>query len=271
MCRPCLMLEIRSGFSGQAGSCSSRLYMPNSVPIINFYPGTLHAIGVKIVGPLSTSRRQSKSGQQQKPNQDYIKGVYTYVQSERLASSDSRGRPEEQLHPSFSKAILLTSAREEQCPSGHGGGWVFRGGQEIVFMREEKYENIRADSRRRFTRERTMARLRAPAWVWVVAACTLMGVAAADSRAKLVENGYEGVVVGVSQEIDESLGPAIVASIKDMFNEASRRLFAATRGRAYFRSVKVLIPKSWSFTDVNDTALSENFEVTIDSVCKRRW
>lgn len=113
---------------------------------------------------------------------------------------------------------------------------------------------------RRSTHGRTMTRSRAPAWVWAVAACTLMGVAAADSRTKLVENGYEGVVVGVSQEVDESLGPAIVASITDMFNEASRRLFAATRGRAYFRSVKILIPKSWSFTAVNDTALSENFE-----------
>lgn len=81
-----------------------------------------------------------------------------------------------------------------------------------------------------------------------------------ESGAKLLNNGYEGVVVAISQEVDEEDGPVIIAAIKEMMGEASRRLYRATHQRAYFRTVKILIPKSWSNTSVNDNALNENFQ-----------
>ncbi|XP_069191233.1 calcium-activated chloride channel regulator 1 isoform X2 [Procambarus clarkii] len=81
-----------------------------------------------------------------------------------------------------------------------------------------------------------------------------------QSRAKLVNNGYEDVVVAISQEVDEMDGPDIIASIKEMIQESSRRLYRATHTRAYFRSVKILIPKSWTNTSVIGNALSENFQ-----------
>ncbi|KAK7069277.1 hypothetical protein SK128_016169 [Halocaridina rubra] len=95
--------------------------------------------------------------------------------------------------------------------------------------------------------------------VWVI---IMLGVVTVGgtSRAKLVDNGYEGVVVAISQEIDESLGPPIIKAIKEMIEESSRRLFRATQGRAYFRDVHILIPKSWTNTQVNRTALNENYE-----------
>lgn len=100
-------------------------------------------------------------------------------------------------------------------------------------------------------------------WVYRYLLLWAMGVAVATagaSRVQLVDNGYEGVVVAISQEIDETLGPPIIQAITEMIQEASRRLFRATHFRAYFRHVKILIPKSWVNTPVNNTALSENYE-----------
>ncbi|XP_069959397.1 calcium-activated chloride channel regulator 1 isoform X4 [Cherax quadricarinatus] len=83
-----------------------------------------------------------------------------------------------------------------------------------------------------------------------------------ESRARLVNNGYEDVVVAISQEVDEADGPTIIDSLQEMIHEASRRLYRATHKRAYFRSVKILIPKSWTNTSVIGNALSENFQTS---------
>ncbi|XP_064110702.1 calcium-activated chloride channel regulator 1-like isoform X2 [Macrobrachium nipponense] len=100
-------------------------------------------------------------------------------------------------------------------------------------------------------------------WVYRYLLLWAMGVAVATvdaSRVQLVDNGYEGVVVAISREINETLGPPIIQAITEMIQEASRKLFRATHYRAYFRHVKILIPKSWTNTLVNNTALSENYE-----------
>ncbi|KAK8733586.1 hypothetical protein OTU49_006374, partial [Cherax quadricarinatus] len=83
--------------------------------------------------------------------------------------------------------------------------------------------------------------------------------AAGTSMINLVNNGYEGVVIGISPQVIESQGPAIITAIKQMIKEASGHMFVATRRRAFLRQVKVLIPQSWSNTTIDQVATTESF------------
>ncbi|CAL4114423.1 unnamed protein product, partial [Meganyctiphanes norvegica] len=77
---------------------------------------------------------------------------------------------------------------------------------------------------------------------------------------KLINNGYEGVLVGISPTLDESQAEDIINSIKQTITSASDILFKASRNRAYFKNVKILIPKTWTNTSIDETALNEQFE-----------
>ena len=63
-------------------------------------------------------------------------------------------------------------------------------------------------------------------------------------KADLVENGYTNLVVGISPDVPES--QEIIDQIKFLMTEASRELFIASRNRAYFKQVKILLPKTWN-------------------------
>ncbi|KAG7160312.1 Calcium-activated chloride channel regulator 4-like [Homarus americanus] len=65
-------------------------------------------------------------------------------------------------------------------------------------------------------------------WVVVMAVCT-------GSKVKLVNNGYDGI-------------------------EGSEHLFRATRRRAFFRHVKLLIPQSWNNTDYDHPATVQTYQ-----------
>ncbi|XP_069988957.1 calcium-activated chloride channel regulator 4A [Penaeus vannamei] len=90
-----------------------------------------------------------------------------------------------------------------------------------------------------------------------VALATLSALASATN---LINNGYEDLVVAISPSVDESNAEAIIASIKKTIRETSTVLFTATRKRAYFRDVKILLPKTWTNTPYDEAALNENFE-----------
>ncbi|ROT70249.1 hypothetical protein C7M84_011458 [Penaeus vannamei] len=90
-----------------------------------------------------------------------------------------------------------------------------------------------------------------------VALATLSALASASN---LINNGYEDLVVAISPSVDESNAEAIIASIKKTIRETSTVLFTATRKRAYFRDVKILLPKTWTNTPYDEAALNENFE-----------
>lgn len=90
-----------------------------------------------------------------------------------------------------------------------------------------------------------------------VALATLSALASASN---LINNGYEDLVVAISPSVDESNAEAIIASIKKTIRETSTALFTATRKRAYFRDVKILLPKTWTNTPYDEAALNENFE-----------
>merc|ERR1719500_1383184 len=76
-------------------------------------------------------------------------------------------------------------------------------------------------------------------------------------RASISENGYRGVVVAVSPE--EAEDPALVEAIKELFTSASAELYGATRQRAFFKEVTILVPQSWSMTSA-EPSVDETFE-----------
>ncbi|KAM3915156.1 calcium-activated chloride channel regulator 1-like [Leptodactylus fuscus] len=65
-----------------------------------------------------------------------------------------------------------------------------------------------------------------------------------SSMVKLSNGGYEDIVIAINPNVKEDL--TIIDKIKDMVKEATGFLFDATGKRLYIRSVKILIPFSWS-------------------------
>ena len=79
----------------------------------------------------------------------------------------------------------------------------------------------------------------------------------AGARLSLVENGYEGLVVAISPEEEEN--PYLVESIKDLLTKTSSELYGATRQRAYFKSVTILVPQTWNL-DEAEAAVDETYD-----------
>ncbi|KAK3867102.1 hypothetical protein Pcinc_027416 [Petrolisthes cinctipes] len=102
--------------------------------------------------------------------------------------------------------------------------------------------------------------MRASICVWAVAWALCLVVGVVEGRARLVENGFEGVVVALSQELEEEQAPAIIETLRDILDETSRRLYRATHKRAYLRQINILVPKSWTSINVSDNALNEDFQ-----------
>ncbi|XP_066577788.1 calcium-activated chloride channel regulator 1 isoform X2 [Amia ocellicauda] len=73
--------------------------------------------------------------------------------------------------------------------------------------------------------------------------CALWVSVCPGSAVKLLQNGYRDVVVAIHPRVPED--PALLQSIQAMFTEASQYLFTATRRRAIFEDVKILVPMSW--------------------------
>ena len=86
---------------------------------------------------------------------------------------------------------------------------------------------------------------------------TLLWLPLAWGRVSLVENGYEGLVVAISPEEEEN--PDLVESIKDLLTKASAELYGATRQRAYFKEVTILVPQTWNL-DEAEAAVDETFK-----------
>ncbi|XP_064643729.1 calcium-activated chloride channel regulator 1-like isoform X2 [Lineus longissimus] len=59
----------------------------------------------------------------------------------------------------------------------------------------------------------------------------------------LKNNGYENVLVAISDAVQED--SRIIERIKAIFTEGSSNMFRATRYRAYFRSITILVPATW--------------------------
>uniref|UniRef100_A0A669R8J9 Chloride channel accessory 2 n=1 Tax=Phasianus colchicus TaxID=9054 RepID=A0A669R8J9_PHACC len=67
--------------------------------------------------------------------------------------------------------------------------------------------------------------------------------ATGEAAAVLRDGGYEGLLAAVHPRVPED--GRLLARLQEMITEASSYLFNATKGRVYFRSVKILIPPTW--------------------------
>lgn len=61
---------------------------------------------------------------------------------------------------------------------------------------------------------------------------------------RIVDNGYTGVKVVISDKVPETAG--LVDGIKAAFTEASRILYHASKNFVYFKDITIVVPKSWS-------------------------
>ena len=83
-----------------------------------------------------------------------------------------------------------------------------------------------------------------------------IGLPLIQSRATISDNGYKGVVIAISPEEAEDL--VLVESLKELFTSASRELYGATRQRAFFKEVTILVPQGWSIEA--EPSVDETFE-----------
>ncbi|OCT85207.1 hypothetical protein XELAEV_18023371mg [Xenopus laevis] len=67
---------------------------------------------------------------------------------------------------------------------------------------------------------------------------------ASATSIKLENGGYEDIVIAINPGLRENI--KIIENIQNMIKEATPYLFNATRNRVYIRSVKILIPMTWS-------------------------
>ncbi|KAG7492191.1 hypothetical protein MATL_G00011840 [Megalops atlanticus] len=78
---------------------------------------------------------------------------------------------------------------------------------------------------------------------WRAAVLCLSAVVCMSSCLRLYQNGYEGLLVAINPRVPED--PELIQSIKSMFREASPFLFKASRHRAFFKEVQILVPVTW--------------------------
>ena len=91
---------------------------------------------------------------------------------------------------------------------------------------------------------------------WMLVMMLVIGLPFIQSRATISDNGYKGVVIAISPEEAEDL--VLVESLKELFTSASRELYRATRQRAFFKEVTILVPQGWSIEA--EPSVDETFE-----------
>ncbi|KAL5017983.1 hypothetical protein ScPMuIL_003705 [Solemya velum] len=85
--------------------------------------------------------------------------------------------------------------------------------------------------------------------LYAVAIWGLLGFASGTrpirtSAIRLENNGYRNIVVAIHESVPESV--ALLDSIKDILRNSSRFLYTATRKRAFFKDITILVPSLWS-------------------------
>ena len=101
-------------------------------------------------------------------------------------------------------------------------------------------------------------------------------------RSVLADNGYTNLVVAISPDVEENqarkllscchlteayLFQDVIDKIKQLMTSASRELLTASRHRAFFRQVKILLPWTWTSVNYDQTLQGETFmdaEIRVD-------
>ncbi|XP_042318342.1 calcium-activated chloride channel regulator 1-like [Sceloporus undulatus] len=93
-------------------------------------------------------------------------------------------------------------------------------------------------------------------WHLVMVFVLLHGVK--GTKVKLNNSGFEDLVIAINPGVPED--NKIIDNIKAMVEEASPYLFDATKQRFYFKTVKVLIPLTWTAKPEYQRAAKESYE-----------
>ncbi|GCB63492.1 hypothetical protein scyTo_0013212 [Scyliorhinus torazame] len=78
------------------------------------------------------------------------------------------------------------------------------------------------------------------------------------SGVKLVNNGYDNVVIAINPDLPED--PNLIIKIQEMVNSASSFLYNVTKHRAYYREVKILLPITWSPNASYERPTTQSYE-----------
>ncbi|XP_071830250.1 calcium-activated chloride channel regulator 1-like isoform X3 [Apostichopus japonicus] len=78
------------------------------------------------------------------------------------------------------------------------------------------------------------------------------------SSIKLENNEYTGLVIGIHPDIPED--EQLITRIQEMMTSASDYLYTATRQRAYFKNVTIVLPETWANSDLYESPGNSTFE-----------
>jgi calcium-activated chloride channel regulator 3/4 len=84
-----------------------------------------------------------------------------------------------------------------------------------------------------------------------------------ESKINLLNNGYENILIVINNDVPENF--EIIDRIRSLFTEASSLLFNATRARAYFKEISILIPSTWKLNYFNRKPIPYSSWETIDN------
>ncbi|XP_041457892.1 calcium-activated chloride channel regulator 1-like isoform X1 [Lytechinus variegatus] len=89
---------------------------------------------------------------------------------------------------------------------------------------------------------------------------TCFVVSASDLRNTITihEGGYENILIAINKDVAED--QSIIDNLIDIFSSGSGHLFTATKRRAYWRNITILIPKTWTPKPEYEPAKTESFE-----------
>ncbi|XP_003220166.1 calcium-activated chloride channel regulator 1 [Anolis carolinensis] len=93
-------------------------------------------------------------------------------------------------------------------------------------------------------------------WHLVTAVLLLHGVK--GTQVKLSDGGYEEIVLAINPGVSEDT--KIIDNIKEMVEEASSYLFSATKQRFYLKTIKVVIPLTWTPKPEYQRVTKESYE-----------
>ncbi|RDD39812.1 Calcium-activated chloride channel regulator 2 [Trichoplax sp. H2] len=85
-------------------------------------------------------------------------------------------------------------------------------------------------------------------------------------------NGYEDITVALSPSITQTSNANIIDKIRQLLTVASGYLYTATRRRAYFRQITIVLPSSWSTTSDQSVTVQDNYwnaDIQVDSFDRR--
>ncbi|XP_033755021.1 calcium-activated chloride channel regulator 1-like [Pecten maximus] len=113
---------------------------------------------------------------------------------------------------------------------------------------------------------------------WTILLLCLVGIGelAAISRQsdiKLENNGYSDILLAFDETIPHS--QSFINKTKDYFTRASKVLYIATRQRAYFKDIKILVPPTWpddpsyQIAAVDQTLYKSDIIITSSNINKR--